>query len=63
MRTCWESVTTYWAKPFGFGPALPRGDITICDQFVLIGGGVAMNLYFAIVAVTFGFFSPCCWPS
>ena len=56
MRTCWESVTTYWAKPFGFGPALPRGDITICDQFVLIGGGVAMNLYFAIVAVTFGFF-------
>ena len=56
MRTCWESVTTYWAKPFGFGPALPRGEITICDQFVLIGGGVAMNLYFAIVAVTFGFF-------
>ena len=56
MRTCAESLTTYWAKPFGFGPALPRGDISICDQLVLIGSGIGMNLYFAVTAVFFGFF-------
>ena len=43
MRTCAESLTTYWAKPFGFGPALPRGDIGICDQLVLIGSGIGMD--------------------
>ncbi len=60
MRTCAESFQGYVLRPLGrdYGERLlPRGlDITFCDQLFLIGGGLLWNIYFAALAVGFGFF-------
>ncbi len=60
MRTCAESFQSYVLRPLGrdYGEnLLPRGlDITFCDQLFLIGGGLIWNVYFAGVAIFFGFF-------
>jgi len=60
MRTCAESFEAYFFRPLGreFGERLlPRGtDITFCDQVFLIGGGLMWNIYFAGLAILFGFF-------
>jgi polar amino acid transport system permease protein len=60
MRTCWESFEGYILRSMGreFGERLlPRGtDITLCDQFFLIGSGLIWNLYFAVIAISAGFF-------
>ncbi|MCC5982826.1 MAG: ABC transporter permease subunit [Rhodobacteraceae bacterium] len=60
MRTCAESFQGYFLRPLGrdYGERLlPRGlDITFCDQLFLIGGGLLWNIYFAALAVGFGFF-------
>ena len=59
MRSCWESLQSYGLRALGrdFGEQLlPRGlDITLCDQFVLIGSGMLWNLYFAMLALSAGF--------
>jgi polar amino acid transport system permease protein len=59
MRTCGESFQAYALRALGrdFGERLlPRGlDITFCDQVVLIGSGLIWNLYFAVLALFFGF--------
>ncbi len=60
MRTCLESFQAYGLRAIGrdFGERLlPRGqDITLCDQFALIGSGLTWNVYFALVALVAGFF-------
>lgn len=60
MRTCAESFEAYALRALGRdwgAPLLPRGlDITTCDQIFLIGGGLIWNIYFAGVAILFGFF-------
>jgi polar amino acid transport system permease protein len=60
MRTCAESFADYFLRPLGreYGAnLLPRGlDITFCDQAFLIGGGLIWNVYFAGLAILFGFF-------
>jgi polar amino acid transport system permease protein len=60
MRTCRESFDAYFLRPLGreFGEnLLPRGlEITLCDQIFLIGGGLIWNVYFAVLAILFGFF-------
>jgi polar amino acid transport system permease protein len=61
MRSCWESFDQYILRSLGgdFGERLlPRGtDITLCDQIVLIGSGLLWNIYFAVLALTAGFFT------
>lgn len=59
MRSCGESLAAYGLRALGgdFGDRLlPRGgDITLCDQLVLIGSGLIWNLYFAVLAIAAGF--------
>lgn len=59
MRTCAESLSEYGLRALGrdFGAQLlPKGgDITLCDQVVLIGSGMLWNVYFAAMAVLLGF--------
>jgi polar amino acid transport system permease protein len=41
----------------GYGERLlPKADITLCEQFVLIGSGMIWNIYFGMFALFFGFF-------
>lgn len=54
--SCLESLSAYSLRSLGIGERLlPKGDITICDQIVLIGSGMAWNIYFTVLAMAFGF--------
>ena len=54
--TCWETIGAYAFRSLGYGERLlPRSDFTLCQQFTLIGSGMIWNVYFGIVALTFGF--------
>lgn len=54
--SCFDTLQSYGLRSLGYGERLlPKTDITICDQFVLIGSGMIWNIYFAVVAMTFGF--------
>ncbi|MEM6636668.1 MAG: ABC transporter permease subunit [Pseudomonadota bacterium] len=54
--TCLETLQAYGLRAIGIGERLlPRTDITLCDQIVLIGSGMLWNIYFALMALTFGF--------
>jgi polar amino acid transport system permease protein len=59
MRTCAESLDAYILRALGRDHGanlLPRGlDITLCDQIFLIGSGLIWNIYFAGLAILFGF--------
>ena len=55
--SCSQTFSDYALRSIGHGlRALPKTDITLCEQFVLIGSGLFWNLYFAILAVIGGFF-------
>ena len=55
--SCLQTFTDYSLRSLGFGKRLlPTTDITLCDQFVLIGSGMIWNIYFAVLALGFGFF-------
>ncbi|CAN1508470.1 ArtM ABC-type arginine/histidine transport system, permease component [Paracoccaceae bacterium] len=55
--TCWETVQAYAFRSIGIGEnLLPKSDFTLCQQFTLIGSGMIWNLYFGVLALTFGFF-------
>ncbi|MCC5989113.1 MAG: ABC transporter permease subunit [Pararhodobacter sp.] len=60
MRSCTESFQGYILRSLGREHGerlLPRGlDITFCDQLFLIGSGLIWNIYFAALAILFGFF-------
>lgn len=54
--TCWETIQAYGLRSIGIGEnLLPKSDFTICQQFTLIGSGLIWNLYFGVLALTFGF--------
>lgn len=54
--SCFDTVQAYALRSLGIGERLlPKADITLCDQVVLIGSGMIWNIYFAMVAVVFGF--------
>lgn len=54
--SCFDTLQSYGLRSLGYGERLlPKTDITICDQFVLIGSGMIWNIYFAAVAMSFGF--------
>lgn len=54
--TCYDTITSYGLRSIGYGERLlPKTDITLCDQFVLIGSGMIWNVYFAVFAMVLGF--------
>ncbi|MEM7069196.1 MAG: ABC transporter permease subunit [Pseudomonadota bacterium] len=54
--SCYQTLIDYGLRSIGYGERrLPVSDITLCDQFVLIGSGMIWNIYFAILALSFGF--------
>ena len=54
--SCWQTVQDYAFRSLGEGSRLlPRSDITLCEQVVLIGSGMIWNIYFATLAIIFGF--------
>ncbi len=56
MSSCWETFTDYGLRSIGIGAKLlPRTDFTLCQQFTLIGSGLIWNIYFGVLALTFGF--------
>ncbi|MFV0360556.1 ABC transporter permease [Tropicimonas sp.] len=55
--SCWDTFHAYALRSLGQGERLlPRADISVCDQTVLIGSGLIWNIYFAVLALFFGFF-------
>jgi polar amino acid transport system permease protein len=55
--TCWETIGAYGLRSIGIGERLlPRTDFTLCQHFTLIGSGLIWNIYFGVLALTFGFF-------
>ena len=56
MSNCWTTIQDYGLRSIGIGERiLPKTDITICEQVVLIGSGLIWNIYFGIIAVFLGF--------
>ncbi len=56
--SCAQTLADYGLRAVGFGERLlPRSDITLCDQFVLIGSGLIWNIYFGLFALILGFFA------
>lgn len=56
MRTCAESFADYGLRSLGYGArALPKGEISLCDQVALIGSGMLWNVWFTGLALAFGF--------
>ena len=55
--SCFQTIADYGLRSLGIGEKLlPRSDFTVCQQFTLIGSGMIWNLYFGVLALTFGFF-------
>ena len=55
--SCAEAIQAYALRAIGIGERLlPRSDITLCEQVVLIGSGMIWNVYFGLLALSFGFF-------
>ena len=55
--SCAETFFDYALRSVGVGARLlPKADITLCEQFVLIGSGLVWNVYFALLATAGGFF-------
>ena len=55
--TCAETFQAYGLRALGYGERLlPKSDITLCEQVVLIGSGLIWNIYFALLALFLGFF-------
>ena len=54
--TCWDTIQAYGLRSIGIGEKLlPKADITLCQQFTLIGSGMIWNLYFGVLALAAGF--------
>ena len=54
--SCYDTFMDYGLRSIGIGERLlPKTDITLCDQFVLIGSGMIWNIYFAVFAMVLGF--------
>ncbi|WP_323006135.1 ABC transporter permease [Pseudorhodobacter sp.] len=54
--SCLQTIADYGLRSVGVGERLlPKADITLCQQFTLIGSGLIWNVYFGILALFFGF--------
>ena len=57
MSSCWQTIGDYGLRSIGIGEKLlPKTDFTLCQQVTLIGSGLIWNVYFAVLALGFGFF-------
>lgn len=57
MTSCLDTLSAYGLRAIGIGERLlPKSDIDLCEQVVLIGSGLIWNVYFAFFALLFGFF-------
>ncbi|UXU74586.1 MULTISPECIES: ABC transporter permease [unclassified Paracoccus (in: a-proteobacteria)] len=57
MNTCLQTLQDYGLRAIGIGERmLPRTGFTLCEQMTLIGSGLIWNVYFAVMALAFGFF-------
>jgi len=55
--SCTQTLLDYGLRSIGIGERLlPKKDISLCEQVVLIGSGMLWNVYFALLAVVLGFF-------
>ena len=58
--SCAVTLGNYALRAIGLGErALPKSDITLCEQIVLIGSGMIWNVYFATLAIIIGFVLAC----
>ncbi|MFT3689858.1 ABC transporter permease [Paenirhodobacter sp.] len=54
--SCFQTIADYGLRSLGIGERiLPRGSVTLCEQFTLIGSGLIWNIYFGVVSLAFGF--------
>ncbi|MEC7297577.1 MAG: ABC transporter permease subunit [Pseudomonadota bacterium] len=54
--SCLQTIADYGLRSIGIGERLlPKADITLCQQFTLIGSGLIWNVYFALCALILGF--------
>lgn len=54
--SCSQTFVDYALRSIGIGARLlPKTDITLCEQVVLIGSGMLWNVYYGILAILFGF--------
>ena len=54
--SCWQTIQDYGLRSIGIGERLlPKSDITLCEQIVLIGSGMIWNIYFGALALFIGF--------
>lgn len=55
--SCVETIQAYALRSIGYGERLlPREGYDLCQQAVLIGSGLIWNVYFAVLALSVGFF-------
>ncbi|MEE9428349.1 MAG: ABC transporter permease subunit [Paracoccaceae bacterium] len=55
--SCIETIQAYGLRSLGMGERLlPKSDITLCEQFTLIGSGLIWNVYFGFLSLFIGFF-------
>ena len=55
--SCLDTIQSYALRSIGIGErALPKADITTCEQITLIGSGMIWNIYFGALALVLGFF-------
>ena len=53
---CETTFNDYMFRSLGIGERLlPKTDITLCDQIILIGSGIIWNLYYCLIALSLGF--------
>ena len=56
MTSCFDTIQDYGLRALGFGERIiTKSDITLCEQFVLIGSGLLWNIYFGFIALLLGF--------
>ena len=54
--SCLDTIQAYGLRAIGIGERLlPKSDITLCEQIVLIGSGMIWNIYFGALALLCGF--------
>jgi len=54
--SCAETIADYAFRSIGIGARLlPKSDITLCEQVVLIGSGMIWNVYYGLLAIVTGF--------
>lgn len=54
--SCAQTIADYALRSIGIGARLlPKSDITICEQVVLIGSGMIWNVYYGLLAIVTGF--------